>query len=198
MILMVKHGKVIVASNRAAQHLLRCAAGIAVCAGLAGCPQGSGPAPTAAISTAVQSAAAVAVQTPSSPPESTDSGSATGASPAPEAPQQSDVGPATVSPPVSAGPQAEVSAVNLSQQSLQQVPMTFGEPFRDGDIPDGHTIVAYMGGRKLPTQADIKARNPDGSVRHAILTVQLPSLDGGASMPLNLRATPGPSTPAGK
>jgi hypothetical protein len=66
--------------------------------------------------------------------------------------------------------------------------MTFGEPFAAGDIPKGNTIVAYMGGAALPTQADIKARNPDGSVRHAIVTVELPSLAGHASAPLRLHA----------
>jgi hypothetical protein len=40
----------------------------------------------------------------------------------------------------------------------------------------------------LPTQADIKARNPDGSVRHAIVTVELPSLAAHASAPLRLHA----------
>src|SRR5579875_694341 len=99
--------------------------------------------------------------------------------------------------PVGARPQAEVTAVNLSHRALQQVPMTFGEPFLAGDIPKGSTIVAYADGQALPTQADIKARNPDGSVRHAIVTVELPSLGGGASMPLSLRGIPEASAPTG-
>jgi hypothetical protein len=45
-----------------------------------------------------------------------------------------------------------------------------------------------MDGTALPTQADIKARNPDGSVRHAIVTVELPSLAAHASAPLRLHA----------
>jgi hypothetical protein len=91
-----------------------------------------------------------------------------------------------------------VRAMNLGGTSLQQVPLTFGEPFRNGDIPQGDTIVAYSDGQPLPTQADIKARNPDGSVRHAILTVELPSLSGGASVPLSLRAVAEAGTPGGR
>jgi hypothetical protein len=194
---MFEHWKVIVASNRAAQHLLRGAAGIAVCAALAGCPQG-GSESTSAASTAIHSVAPAA-KAPSSPQQATNPGST--ATAVPEAPvagnpaEPADPEPATATPPVSAESQAKVTAVNLSQQSLYQVPMTFGEPFRVGDIPDGNTIVAYAGGRALPTQADIKARNPDGSVRHAVLTVELPSLASGASMPLSLRPVPQASAP---
>jgi len=80
-----------------------------------------------------------------------------------------------------------VQAVNLSSQRLQQVPITFGQPFHAGDVPRGHTILAYAGGRELLTQANIKARNPDGSVRHAILTVLLPALGSHGSETLKLR-----------
>jgi hypothetical protein len=124
---MVEYRKVIFASNRAAQHLLQCAAGVAVCAALAGCPQGGSGTSTAA-STAIHSVTP-AVKTPSSPQQSTGSGS--GPAEAPAAPvagnpaEPADPEPATVTPPVSAEPQAKVTAVNLSQQSLYQVPMTF-------------------------------------------------------------------------
>ncbi len=83
-----------------------------------------------------------------------------------------------------------VKAINLSNQRLQQVPVTFGQPFRAGAVPRGHTIVAYADGKELPTQANIKARNPDGSARHAILTVLLPTLDSRASENVSLRSVP--------
>jgi hypothetical protein len=82
---------------------------------------------------------------------------------------------------------ATITAVNLGKTALRQVPMTFGQPFRAGDIPKDDTIAAYQGGNALPTQADIKARYPDGSVRHAVLTVQVPLLDSGSAQPLDLR-----------
>ncbi len=84
--------------------------------------------------------------------------------------------------------QATITAENTSSESLQQIPATFGEPFRAGDIPRGDTAVAYLDGKALPTQTDVKARNPDGSVRHAVMTVLLPALAGRASRSLTLRA----------
>lgn len=84
-----------------------------------------------------------------------------------------------------------VTAVNLSASGLQNVPVTFGQPFRDGDIPVGDTVAAFLNGQALPTQTDIKARNPDGSVRHAILTVLLPALSGSSSETLTLQPSPG-------
>jgi hypothetical protein len=112
-----------------------------------------------------------------------DNGSTTGGGASTAGP-----GPTTATPPVGADPRAVITAINLSGNSLRQIPVTFGEPFAAGDIPKGNTIVAYTGNTALPTQADIKARNPDGSVRHAIVTVELPSLSGHASAPLRLHA----------
>jgi hypothetical protein len=87
-----------------------------------------------------------------------------------------------------ASPEPVITAVNLSRQHLVDAPMTFGQPFRAGDIPSGNTIAAYLGGQALPTQVDVKARNADGSLRHAVLTVRLPELGARASEPLQLRA----------
>ncbi len=51
---------------------------------------------------------------------------------------------------------------------------TFGQVFRQGDWPQGVGLVAEWNGRPVPMQTDIKARHPDGSVRHAILSVANP------------------------
>ncbi|MDE2091945.1 MAG: hypothetical protein KGJ08_08610, partial [Gammaproteobacteria bacterium] len=91
-----------------------------------------------------------------------------------------------------------MKAVNLSNQRLQQVPITFGQPFQAGAIPRGDTVAAYFDGEALPTQADIKARNPDGSARHAILTVLLPEIASQASETLSLRPARQPEIPDGK
>lgn len=87
-------------------------------------------------------------------------------------------------------PAAVVTAVNLSHHELEQVPVTFGQPFRQGNIPARDTVVAYLNGDQLPTQADIKARNPDGSARHAVLTILLPRLASQAAETLSLHAVP--------
>lgn len=53
---------------------------------------------------------------------------------------------------------------------------TFGQVFAQGDVPSGQTLVAKTSsGTNVPVQVDVKARHPDGSLRHAVLTVQLPS-----------------------
>lgn len=188
---MLEHQKVIVApARRTAQCFLRCAAYVVACAALAGCPQGTRSASMATASIVTQPVATSAIKATSGPTQSSDIG-ATGAS------GSVKPGPATAAPPVSAEPEAKVTAVNLSNKSLGEIPITFGQPFRAGDIPTGNTIIAYMDGTALPTQADVKARNPDGSVRHAILTVELPSLGGGASVPLSLRPMPRASAPRG-
>jgi hypothetical protein len=53
-------------------------------------------------------------------------------------------------------------------------PVTFGQPFVKGDLPRGQTLHAEYKGHALPTQINVKARNDDGSVRHAIITIQAP------------------------
>jgi hypothetical protein len=159
--------------------LLRCAGCFAICAALVGCPGGGGGAPQSAVAeTSSAHPGSAGAGTPIN-----DIGSTTGGG-------VSSVGqgPTTAALPVGTDSQAVVTAVNLSGNSLHQVPVTFGEPFAAGAVPKGNTIVAYLDGTALPTQADIKARNPDGSVRHAIVTVELPSLAGKASTPLRLHA----------
>jgi len=51
---------------------------------------------------------------------------------------------------------------------------TFGQVFRQGDWPRGKDLVAEWNGRAILMQTDIKARYPDGSVRHAVLNIVNP------------------------
>lgn len=95
-----------------------------------------------------------------------------------------------------AGPEAaqatvpgEVTTVRVSQVGSKacnagKVPVTFGQPFRKNDVPRGQTIQAYLQGRPLPTQTDIRTRNDNGSARHAVITVLLPceTVDGDAAL----------------
>lgn len=75
-----------------------------------------------------------------------------------------------------------------------RVPVTFGQVFRDGDVPKDHTVIATLNGRPIPLQVDAKATNPDGSLRHAVLTVIVPSLPGKADLPLSLSSAPAAAT----
>ncbi|WP_145961202.1 hypothetical protein [Salinisphaera sp. LB1] len=53
-------------------------------------------------------------------------------------------------------------------------PATFGQPFRPGDVPSGRTLMLVSGSKHWPTQVDVKARNSDGSIRHAVITTVVP------------------------
>jgi hypothetical protein len=76
-------------------------------------------------------------------------------------------------------------------------PTTFAQAFREGDV--AHTIVAVLDDEPLPTQVNVKRRHPDGSVRHAAITVEVPPIASGQSLTLELRSadeagdTAGPS-----
>jgi hypothetical protein len=52
---------------------------------------------------------------------------------------------------------------------------TFGQVFRKGDWPQDKGLIGVVAGKRVPIQADVKARHPDGSVRHAILSMRNPS-----------------------
>lgn len=87
-----------------------------------------------------------------------------------------------------------VEAVNLSDRQQSAVPMTFGEIFKQGDVPAGANVAATLDGHPIPIQVDRKATNPDGSLRHAVITVLIPKLAGGAHELVDLSTA---SAPAG-
>ncbi|MES1925745.1 hypothetical protein [Salinisphaera sp. T31B1] len=59
---------------------------------------------------------------------------------------------------------------------------TFGQIFAEGDVPEGHTVVALSDGERVPMQVDVKARWADGSLRHAVMTV---AVDGASRLTLH-------------
>lgn len=62
--------------------------------------------------------------------------------------------------------------------SGRDVPVTFAMVFATGAVPAGTSLAATdASGRPLPLQVDAKAKNRDGSLRHAIFTVIAPRLD---------------------
>lgn len=63
---------------------------------------------------------------------------------------------------------------SIGQGKCSTAPVTFGQPFVKGDLPAGQTLHAEYNGHTLPTQVNVKARNDDGSVRHAVITIQAP------------------------
>ncbi|MDX5360629.1 MAG: hypothetical protein LPL00_04585, partial [Alphaproteobacteria bacterium] len=74
---------------------------------------------------------------------------------------------------------------------------TFGHVFAEGDLRPGDTIVARIGGQELALQVNAKATHPDGSVRHAILSVELPEWASGQTLDVMLaKAQPAALPPA--
>jgi hypothetical protein len=81
--------------------------------------------------------------------------------------------------------------VNETAHKQDSVSVTFGQVFGNGDVPHGVQLAATLGGRPVTLQVDAKASNPDGSLRHAVLTVLVPSLRGRAMVPLALSVAAG-------
>lgn len=66
------------------------------------------------------------------------------------------------------------NSLALSQSSAAT---TFGQAFVEGDVRVGETLVGRTSdGSAVPLQVDVKARHPDGSLRHAVITVQLTNI----------------------
>ena len=66
---------------------------------------------------------------------------------------------------------------NTGGGEQSKVPVTFGQVFAVGDVARGTALAAKLAdGTLLPLQMDVKASHPDGSVRHAVLSLLLPRL----------------------
>lgn len=76
--------------------------------------------------------------------------------------------------PVPAAPGA-VTVVSPDSSIESGAVVTFGQTFPVGEVPAGQFVQASQGGTNLPTQTVIKRRHADNSIRHAILSVRLPS-----------------------
>jgi hypothetical protein len=88
------------------------------------------------------------------------------------------------------------TVISQARGTQNHVATTFGQVFKEGDVPRGSDLVATFDGRPVPLQVDAKATHADGSLRHAVLSVALPSLAGKASVPLSLSTQPAPPTSA--
>jgi hypothetical protein len=91
----------------------------------------------------------------------------------------------------------EVSA-GTAQASL---PLTFGQPFRAGDLPSSSGLIATdSNGASVPLQMDEVSSHTDGSVRFAVLSTQLSNLQASQPRIVNFfkaaKSTSTPSVPA--
>jgi hypothetical protein len=70
-----------------------------------------------------------------------------------------------------------VQLVNTTAAAQTNAAATFGQVFAQGHVLNGETLVGKTAsGATVPVQVDVKARHADGSLRHAVITAQLPSI----------------------
>jgi hypothetical protein len=70
----------------------------------------------------------------------------------------------------------DVTLESLSAANQSNTPITFGQVFKVGDTLQGESLVGRIGKDTVPLQYEVKATHADGSVRHAIISLVLPSL----------------------
>jgi len=83
----------------------------------------------------------------------------------------------------SAADVTSVTIVSTNSGSQSNVPVTFGQVFKVGEVP-ANAVLGFSNG--TPLQVDKKATHADGSLRHAVLTTVLPTLGGSASQVLTI------------
>ncbi|QOL51900.1 hypothetical protein LPB04_06445 [Massilia litorea] len=73
------------------------------------------------------------------------------------------------------------------------MPVTFGQVFAAGDLMPADSLVGrFNDGTEVPLQLDVKATHPDGSVRHAVVSGLIPSLNASETRLLSLMKTNAP------
>lgn len=91
----------------------------------------------------------------------------------------------------------DVTLHNAGAAALQAGVATFAQVFARGDLPAGQSLVAKINGAAVPVQIDVKTRHEDGSVKHAVLSVDRPPLNAGNSVEVVLeRGGVAPAKPA--
>jgi hypothetical protein len=88
-------------------------------------------------------------------------------------------------------PNAPVTSVTFTSTATTDqtnVPFTFGQPFKQGDLATTDSLTCVG----MALQFEPKATHPDGSVRHAIISGVIPSLKAGQVMTMQLVRTTTP------
>jgi len=93
-------------------------------------------------------------------------------------------------PPTAGANIAVVTVVNQAASNQNNLAVTLGHVFKAGDIPASATVGARLSDNTpIELQVDKKATHADGSLRHAVITVKLPSLDNGGTQTIKLSQT---------
>lgn len=71
---------------------------------------------------------------------------------------------------------------NPSDKPLINVPITYGQVFLQGDVPAGHSLQGKINDTPVLIQVDAKSTHNDNSLRHAVISLILPSIGPGESL----------------
>jgi hypothetical protein len=141
---------------------------------LTACGGGGASAPAAMASAPVAASVAAAEPTATAAVKVISGGSVTPLAPAP-------VTGATVT---------DVQLENLTASDQLRTPVTFGQVFAQGDLKVGESLAGQLpDGTTFPLQLDVKAKHPDGSVRHAVLSASLPKISASQTVTIRLAKT---------
>lgn len=84
----------------------------------------------------------------------------------------------------------DVRFESTSGAAQTNVPVTFGQVFAPGHLAADVSLAGRLdNGATIPLQLDVKAKHPDGSVRHAVISAVLPSLGAGEIRTVSLIRT---------
>ena len=86
-----------------------------------------------------------------------------------------------------AGAVTDIRFESTASSAQTNVPVTFGQVFAPGHLAANASLAGRLdSGATIPLQLDVKAKHPDGSVRHAVISAVLPSLAAGEVRTMNL------------
>jgi len=81
-----------------------------------------------------------------------------------------------------------------ADRALANVPVTFSRIGAAGDFTEG--ITPAIDGRKLPAQVNVLRHAPDGSIRHALVSLVLPKMEAGGKVKIDWLNEKPPAPPA--
>ena len=109
--------------------------------------------------------------------------------------------PAAPPPPAMAEPfKGEAATFRIMNDGDRAIPkriVSFGQVFRRGQVTPNSRLAVKLGGAAARSQMDAKALYPDGSVRHAIITIQTPVMTPRGSLDGVIATTGAGPSPAG-
>jgi len=87
----------------------------------------------------------------------------------------------------------DVRIQNTAASAQTNLPVTFGQVFAAGDLmPTDSLVGRFDNGTDIPLQLDVKATHPDGSVRHAVVSAMVPSMNASETRTMSLMKSNAP------